>query len=257
LYELIASQGFLVFCFDQLGMGSRVYETVNGVGQHQDRGTSSAWYDRQSHTEWSQLGKMVQDVSAAVDFLLAPSTGRGHPFHSGNWSFPRVVPAQVFVVGYGLGAAVGLHAAALDVRIAGVASVCGFGSLRASVEGSRGGGLRRIFELHQLQPRLGFFVDKPEELPYDYDDVLSLILTKESAAGNQRKVFVLSSKDDRVHNVSEVESLVRSLATLPPLARQGLTLSTPVGVNRLDDGKQHAVVDWLRAVVADVNNTHT
>ena len=41
-------------------MGSRVYETVNVVGQHQDRGTSSAWYDRPSHTEWSQLGKMVQ-----------------------------------------------------------------------------------------------------------------------------------------------------------------------------------------------------
>ena len=62
LYERLASQGYLVFCFDQLGMGSRVYETVNIVGQHQDRGTSGAWYDRPAHTEWSQLGKMVQDV---------------------------------------------------------------------------------------------------------------------------------------------------------------------------------------------------
>ena len=56
------------------------------MGQHQDRGTSSAWYDRAAHSEWSQLGKMVQDVSAAVDFLLAPSMRTGHPFHSGNWS---------------------------------------------------------------------------------------------------------------------------------------------------------------------------
>ena len=59
IYEVIAAAGYLVFAFDQLGMGSRVYETVNVVGQGQDRGTSSAWYDRPSHSEWSQLGKMV------------------------------------------------------------------------------------------------------------------------------------------------------------------------------------------------------
>ena len=145
---------------------------------------------------------------------------------------------------------VGLYAAALDERIAGVASVCGFGSLRASSEGSRGGGLRRIFELHQLQPRLGFFVDKPAALPYDYDDVLSLILAQPSAGGKQRKVFVLSPQDDRVHNVTEVERLILRLT---PLARQGLTLSTPAGINRLDDGKQHAVVDWLHAAVASAD----
>ena len=131
-----------------------------------------------------------------------------------------------------------------------MASVCGFGSLRASSEGSRGGGLRRIFELHQLQPRLGFFVDKPAALPYDYDDVLSLILAQPSAGGKQRKVFVLSPQDDRVHNVTEVERLILRLT---PLARQGLTLSTPAGINRLDDGKQHAVVDWLHATVASAD----
>eukprot|EP01051_Picozoa_sp_SAG22_P008866 SAG22_NODE_702_length_7784_cov_2.279896_3_plen_937_part_00 len=234
-----------MLAFDQLGMGSRVYETVNVVGQHQDRGTSSAWYDRPSHAEWSQLGKMVFDVSSAVDFLVAPSTKRGHPFHSGNWSYPEINPAQVFTVGYGLGGTVGLYAAALDDRIAGAASICGFGSLRKATEGSRGGGLRRDFELHQLQPRLGFFASDPARLPYDVDDVLGLLLSQPSAAGKRRKAFVLSPQNDRINNVSEVEALV---ASLPSEALRGLTFVTPEGINRLDDSKQAAVVAWLQNV---------
>ena len=144
----------------------------------------------------------------------------------------------------------GLYAAALDHRISGVASVCGFGSLRAAVEGSRGGGLRRIFEVHQLQPRLGFFVDNPGALPYDYDDVLALILTQPSStSGKQRRVFVLAPEDDRVHNVSEVEGLVRSLKRqLPSPAWKGFTYKAPPGINRLDDGKQQAVLEWLRSL---------
>ena len=253
LYELIASQGFLVLAFDQLGMGSRVYETVNVVGQHQERGTSSAWYDRPSHTEWSQLGKMVSDVSSAVDFLVAPSSSnRGHPFHSGNWSFPDIDPDQIFTVGYGLGGAVGLYATALDDRIAGAASICGFGSLRKATEGSRGGGLRRDFELHQLQPRLGFFASDPAQLPYDLDDVLGLVLTQPSAGGKRRNAFVLSPQNDRINNVSEVEALV---ASLPSEALEGLTFVTPKGINRLDDGKQVAVVAWLQNVTAATSLT--
>ena len=96
---------------------------------------------------------MVQDVSAAVDFLLAPSGDRGHPFAGGDWTFPKIKTDQIFAVGYSVGAVVGLHAAALDPRIAGVASVCGFEPMRTNAPGSRGGGLRRNFEVHQLQVR--------------------------------------------------------------------------------------------------------
>lgn len=189
---------------------------------------------------------------AAVDFLVAPSGGRGHPFHSGNWSFPNVLPGHIYAVGYGLGGAVGLHAAALDHRIAGVASVCGFGSLRRSVEGGRGGGLRRAFELHQLQPRLGFFAATPSELPYDYDDVIELIVSTPSAEGRHRKVLVLSPQDDRINNVTDVTDLVRSL---PASMRGRVNLSTPAGINRLDDGKQQAVIDWLHSTAAVVEDT--
>jgi hypothetical protein len=114
IYQDLAEQGYLVFCFDQLGMGSRIYETVQYNGDASSSGgtdgTSSTWYDRPAHKEWSQLGKMVQDVSSAVDFLLAPSTGRGHPFHSGQWDFPKIRNDKIFAVGYSLGGQVGLGA---------------------------------------------------------------------------------------------------------------------------------------------------
>ena len=56
------------------------------------------------------MGKMVVDLHAAIDA-------------SANLDF--VDSTKIFVVGYSLGATVGLYAAALDKRIAGVVSVCG------------------------------------------------------------------------------------------------------------------------------------
>jgi len=164
-----------------------------------------------------------------------------------------VLPGRIYAVGYGLGGAVGLHAAALDQRIAGVASVCGFGSLPCATEGARGGGLRRDFELHQLQPRLGFFAAAPADLPYDYDELLELIVSR-PATGPRRKVLVLSPQDDRINNVTDVTRLVRSL---PSSIRESINLSTPVGINRLDDNKQQAVIDWLHATEAAAKRERT
>ena len=84
------------------------------------------------------------------------------------------------------------------------------------------------------------------------DDVLGLVLTQPSAGGKRHNAFVLSPQNDRINNVSEVEALV---ASLPSEALEGLTFVTPKGINRLDDGKQAAVVAWLQNVTAATSLT--
>jgi len=70
---------------------------------------------------------------------------------------------------------VGLYAAALDDRIATVASFSGFTPLRSDTDAKPTGGIRRLFEWHALQPHLGLFHCREDDIPYDFDDVLALI----------------------------------------------------------------------------------
>jgi dienelactone hydrolase len=63
---------------------------------------------------------MVHDVQSAVDLLSAPQSGPDAFRPAGDAdalpAYPRVNPAKIYAVGYSIGAAAGLYAAAL-VRI--------------------------------------------------------------------------------------------------------------------------------------------
>jgi dienelactone hydrolase len=100
LFQNIVAQGYAVFAYDMLGFGNRIEE-------------GTRFYDRYPH--WSKMGKMVVDVHGAVEMLH---------------NLEGIDPNRIYVAGYSLGATVGLYAAALDERIAGVISVAGFTSLR-------------------------------------------------------------------------------------------------------------------------------
>jgi len=141
----LARSGYAVFAFDQLGFGSRILEIRD-------------FYRR--YPRWSLLGKLLRDVRAAVDAVS---------------SHPRIDPAQVYLVGYGLGGLVGLHAAALDERVAGVIAVAAFTPMRSDTADKGTGGLARWTHWLPLLPRLGGFRGHEARLPYDYDEVLALI----------------------------------------------------------------------------------
>eukprot|EP00947_MAST-08B_sp_MAST-8B-sp1_P005841 g5841.t1 len=176
-HEAIAAAGFVVMAYDQAGFGIR-----NSAG-------GNRFYARHGDRA-SLLGQMVKDVRAAVDFLLcrtskSSSTSSSSSSSSRQWSsqcadrqggepaaIPPVDPDRIFVMGYSLGGNVALHAAALDDRIAGVASFAGFMPYRSDAADGPTGGLRRLFELHALVPRLGLFADEPSAVPYDYDELL-------------------------------------------------------------------------------------
>ena len=63
------------------------------------------------------MGRMVSDTEAVVAAAA---------------NLDEVDPARIYLLGYSLGAKVGLLAAALDDRVSGVAAVCGVDGLRRS-----------------------------------------------------------------------------------------------------------------------------
>lgn len=137
--------GCAVFAFDQIGHGVRLEEVRN-------------FYQRYPH--WSLLGKMVEDTLAAVEAV-------------GRVDF--IDPQRIWLVGYGLGGQVALHAAALDPRVAGVVCISGFHPLRTDSPDRGTGGVARWSGWLPLQPRLGAFVRQERRIPYDYHELLGLI----------------------------------------------------------------------------------
>jgi dienelactone hydrolase len=93
LLELLARDGWAVACHDPIGTGSRVREEAELARRYPG---------------WSPLGRMVRDARTVLDAAAR---------------LPDVGADDAWLVGYGAGALVALHAAALEPRVAGVAAV--------------------------------------------------------------------------------------------------------------------------------------
>jgi len=133
---------------------------------------------------------------------------------------------------------VGLYAAALDERITGVASFCGFTPLRTDTEAKITGGIRRLYEWHALQPLLGIFHSREQDIPYDFDDVLALIAP--------RPCLIVSPKRDREADFNDVVQCVNEArkAWQAKGRPETLTHLTPDDINRFQS-EQHAMfLQW-------------
>jgi pimeloyl-ACP methyl ester carboxylesterase len=219
VYHRLAQEGFVVLAYDQVGFGLRLLEGRN-------------FYRK--HPKWSRLGRMVYDVHAAVDFLV---NGNGQS----KGSMPQIRKDQVFVLGYSLGGMVGLYATALDGRITGVVSFCGFTPLRTDTDAKTTGGIRRLWEWHALQPLLGLFHDHEQDIPYDFQDVLALIAP--------RPCLVVSPKRDREADFSDVVRCVNEARKAWQAKGQPemLTHLIPDDINRFQ-AEQHAMfLQWYDA----------
>jgi len=142
--RVLARLGFTVLTFDQIGHGSRLEEV-------------KYFYNR--YPWWSLAGKQVDDTLAALEALIKSD---------------EADPARIYVVGFGLGGSVALHAAAMDERIAGVVSVAGLMPLRTDPSKRPTRALARWTRWYPWQPRLGAFIGRENRLPYDYEDLLAM-----------------------------------------------------------------------------------
>ena len=211
--ERLAQQGFLAVEYDQFGYGTRNHDA--GI----------EFYVK--HPRQSAMGVMVQDVRRVVTALS---------------QLDIADEKRIMVAGYSLGGAVALYAAALDERISGVASTCGFGSMRRDAHGQETEGLLRYSHLRPTLPRLGFFVGHEQRVPYDYHEILALIAP--------RPVLILAPRLDQDWFFEDVVACIESAAEVYRLlsAEESLQLHTPLDFNRYPPAYQNRVNEWLGGV---------
>jgi dienelactone hydrolase len=198
-FPALVKRGFAVLTFDQIGFGTRVRDARD-------------FYRR--YPEWSLMGKMVADTRAAIGAAAA---------------LEMVDASRISLLGYSLGAKVGLLTAAIDDRVHALAAVAGFDPLRRSTADRGVEGIRHYSHLHGLLPRLGFFVGHEARLPFDFDEALALAA--------RRPVLIVAPTLDRYARLADVRETV---AAVP-----GVTLETPVGFNKFGVALQARVFDWL------------
>ncbi|MDR0901249.1 MAG: alpha/beta fold hydrolase [Opitutaceae bacterium] len=206
----LVKAGYAVLAYDQTGYGTRWAE-------------AAPFHDR--HPHWSRLGKMVEDARCAVDALEKDAL---------------VDAKKISVFGYTLGGAIGLHAAALDARINGVVSICGFTPMRADTPGRGLSGMTRLSHQHGLLPRLGLFAGEEARLPYDYDDLVALAAP--------RPVLVVQPRMDRDADPAEVRAAVGRARRVYERAGAGdkLGLQEPDDYARLTAATQDAAIAWMK-----------
>jgi pimeloyl-ACP methyl ester carboxylesterase len=208
-FASLIQRGFAVLAFDQIGFGTRVRD---------------ARFFCQRYPKWSLLGKMVTDTRAAVDAVAA---------------LEAVDSSRIYLVGYALGAKVGLVTAALDERVKGVAAVCGVDPLRLSRAEKGTEGVQHYSHLHGLLPRLGFFVGQESRLPFDFDEVLAAIAP--------RRTLIVAPTLDRYAPVADVQFEVeQSRKVYTRLGNEdALQLQMPLAFNSFTPSMEEAVVNWL------------
>ncbi len=206
----LVKEGYAVLAYDQTGFGSRY-------------GEYAKFYDRYPH--WSRLGRMVEDVSGAIDAL-------------GKESLVDI--SRISVFGYAMGGTVALYAGALDGRISNIVSVCGFSPMRSDKPGTPLSGMSRYSHLFAMQPRLGFFLGQEERLPYDFDDLIALCAP--------RNVLIVQPTMDRDADCRAVREAVSRAAGIYTMsgAAGNLKLMEPDDYARMTSMTQINIIKWLK-----------
>jgi pimeloyl-ACP methyl ester carboxylesterase len=203
--------GYAVYLYDQIGFGTRSVEE------------SRLFYERFPH--WSKMGRMVADVRWAVDALS---------------ELELIDSKRIYVAGYSLGATVGLYSAALDERIAGVISVCGFTPMRFNIQGKTAEGIYEYSHLHGLLPRLGFFIGKEDRIPYDFHEILACIAP--------RPLLIIAPLWDQYANFKDVQQCVNEVDKVYDLYDKSVNLTTfmPKDYNHFTPEMQQEAKQWLQ-----------
>jgi dienelactone hydrolase len=190
----LVQRGFVTFTYDAICFGER-HDPASG-----HYGDAIPFYRK--HPQWSLLGKMVWDLSRAIDYLQ---------------TLDFIDSTRIGSVGHSHGGITTLFAMAFDERIRAGASNCGFDTFRID------GNTWRWSHATALLPRLGFYVSNPRinmdfyravpdseviQTPFDMHELLSLIAP--------RPLFLSTSDEDFVFP-NAGWSARRSLAQVGPV----------------------------------------
>lgn len=208
-FDSLVRRGFAVVAFDQIGFGSRIHD-------------AQRFYER--YPGWSLMGKMVADTRAVVEAVAA---------------LEDIDASRIFLMGYSLGAKVGLLTAALDDRVSGAAAVSGVFPFRLDSPEKGTEGVYHYSHLHGLIPKLGFFAGHEERIPFDYDEVLALAAPK--------RMLVVAPELDRFAPVEGVRRIVEESGKVYRLLgrEDALEVLTPTDFSRFPRRLQEEVFTYL------------
>ena len=203
--------GYAVYLYDQIGFGTRSDEE------------SRLFYERFPH--WSKMGRMVADVRWAVDALS---------------EIEFIDSLRIYAAGYSLGGTVGLYSAALDERIAGMISVCGFTPMRSNTPGKTAEGIYEYSHLHGLLPRLGFFVKNETHIPYDFHEILAAIAP--------RPLLIVAPTWDQYASFTDIRHCMNEVKDVYDLYKQKYKVEffSPEDYNRFSDDIKERMISWMK-----------
>ncbi len=193
ILELVKA-GYAVLAYDQSGHGMRYNEYA-------------PFYDR--YPSWSRLGRMVEDLSGAIDALAKEN----------------IVDAEnVSVFGFTMGGTLALYGAALDSRVKNVVSICGL-----TDENELAG-------IYAMAPRFGQFKEKP----YTYGELAALTAP--------RPLLLIQNARDREVNIEKVSADMEKTAAVYSLlgVSENFNFVTPDDYGRLSASVQTQAVEWLK-----------
>ena len=219
IYWRLAQEGYIVAAYDQFGFGEHLLDAVD-------------FYKKYPH--WSKLGRATYDVKNLLDFLI---DGKGIT----SEEIPKTDPSKIYLLGFSYGGMVALYSAALDNRIAGVASFSGFTPMRTDNDNKPSGGLKQYYDWHNILPKLGLYKGKENSMPYDYDDVIKLIAP--------RKCLIYSPTRDRFADSNDIAKCIKKAKTAwsDP---NGFTFINPDDICRFQKDQQDVLVRWLEEMVS-------
>src|SRR5690606_29366984 len=143
---------------------------------------------------------------------------------------------NVFLCGYSLGGTVSLFVAALDQRVKGVAVMSAFSSFRHDNQATEG--IKHFSHLHELLPKLGYFVGNEERIPVDFPELLTAVAP--------RPLLIIAPKDDRHHSAPFIEQAVSAAAKAYTLlgADKGVIFNQPLSAHS-PDPFYHQIAVWM------------
>lgn len=195
LFEELVRNGFAVLAIDMYGFGTRIEEAKN-------------FYTR--YPKWSKMGKMVRDLRSCIDAAE---------------DLDYLDNDRIFLLGNAIGGSVSLMTAALDDRVAGVATVAAFSPWRTS--DTEYESIRVYSHLHGFMPRLGFFAEQPDQVPVDFGEIMAVIAPK--------PVLIVAPDMDPHTDRKSLQKVLASVRSVYSLHNEEKQLQTayPHDINRL------------------------
>ncbi len=177
----LVRRGYVTLAPDCICFGDR---KVPGSGHY---GEAVPFYRR--HPDWSIMGKLVWDIGRAIDYLE---------------TLPFVDRDRIGSIGHSHGAYGTLFSSAFDKRISVAVASCGFTALRSDPVPERWS------HLTALIPKIGFYIERVDEIPFDFHHVLAM--------SAPRPLLITAALDDKIFpngkSVREVSRRVREVYQL-------------------------------------------